>query len=430
MMTPFIRFDHVSKHYRLGLTRRSLPAWVSETVRSAVRRGSTTERENLLKALNDVCLEAGEGDSLALIGPNGAGKTTVLKLLARITKPTGGRVEVRGRLSALIELGAGFHPELTGRDNVFLNAAILGITRSDIQKRFDEIVDFAGLERFIDTPIKRYSSGMIVRLGFAVASCVDPQVLLVDEVLAVGDASFSQKCLARIRALSACGTILVFVSHNLYLVKAACTRALYLRDGSVRHAGATQDVIRAYEHDLHRERAARLAGAAPKEDEARVEITAVWVGRDGQGEPAPDGAPLSSEQPAEIRIAYNAYSDLGGVHVSVFLRRADGLVCCMARTSLDGMVLDVPEGTGTISLRLERLQLISGRYVAEAYFLDRSDSLVLTPNGSQSAWFTVSGRAISSAEDSGVFEPRSSWLHRAHGGVTLEQSEERKAYYA
>ena len=187
-----VTFEGVSKRYRLGLTRTSLPSLAAEWVRGALRPGPRASKgDDVLWALNDVSFSVRRGESLALVGPNGAGKTTILKLLANITKPTAGRVHVAGRLSALIELGAGFHPDLTGRDNVFLNGAILGIRRTEIQRRFDDIVDFSGLEHFIDTPVKRYSSGMIVRLGFAVASCIDPDVLLVDEVLAVGDAAFS-----------------------------------------------------------------------------------------------------------------------------------------------------------------------------------------------------------------------------------------------
>ena len=257
----------------------------------------------MLWALSDISFSVRRGESLALVGPNGAGKTTILKLLANITKPTAGRVHVAGRLSALIELGAGFHPDLTGRDNVFLNGAILGIRRTEIQRRFDDIVDFSGLERFIDTPVKRYSSGMIVRLGFAVASCIDPDVLLVDEVLAVGDAAFSQKCMSRIRALIKQGTSIVFVSHNLYLVKAACERALYLSAGRCLCEGSTDEVIRAYEQDIHDERARRLAVEQAVPDHGGgIEITSVTL----DGAPAAGGAGLRNDTPVDVRIAYAA----------------------------------------------------------------------------------------------------------------------------
>ena len=183
-------------------------------------------------------------------------------------------MEVNGRLSALIELGAGFHPDLTGRENVYLNGTILGLKREDIRKRFDEIVDFSGLERFIDTPVKRYSSGMSVRLGFAVASCLDPEILLVDEVLAVGDASFRQKCLERITQLTREGASLIFVTHNLYMVKAICDSALYLKQGQVLLSGAPEDIISAYERDVHESEAAekRRAASDPVDGEEFVSV--------------------------------------------------------------------------------------------------------------------------------------------------------------
>ncbi len=403
--------EGVSKRYQLGLSRASVPSLVSAWARKAMGRAQRAPSDgDDLWALRDVSIRLGRGESLALVGPNGAGKTTILKLLASITKPTTGRVEVKGRLSALIELGAGFHPDLTGRDNAFLNGAILGIGRRELQKRFDEIVDFSGLERFIDTPVKRYSSGMVVRLGFAVAACIDPEVLLVDEVLAVGDAAFSQKCLARIRALIARGTTIVFVSHNLYLVKAVCRQGLYMRQGRVQLAGPVDSVLEAYERDLHQERASRLTRQDPGAPEVpgEIEITDVdLIGPDGTVSPAS----LRSTDAATLRIRYVAYADLGRVQMSVFVRRADGMVCCMSRTSLDGVHLDVRKGHGVVSLRFASLQLVTASYVAEAYVLDDSDSLGLTGGARQSAWFSVSGAGLNYEDDHGVFEPTVDWSH-------------------
>jgi lipopolysaccharide transport system ATP-binding protein len=408
-----VTFDRVSKQYKLGLTRTSLPSLLSSWLRDSVsRKASGRSGTDYLWALRDVSFQLQRGQSLALIGPNGAGKTTVLKLMANITKPTSGRVHVNGRLSALIELGAGFHPDLTGRDNAFLNGRILGISRKELQRRFDDIVDFSGLERFIDTPVKRYSSGMIVRLGFAVAACIDPEILLVDEVLAVGDAAYSQKCLGRIHALLNRGTTVVFVSHNLYLVKAVCERALYMKEGRAELAGPTDAVIQAYERDLHRQRAAQITGTQADRALAPggIEITAVEI-------IGPDGASpidaLVSSAPAEVRISYCAYADLGKVQASVFLRRSDGLACCMARTSLDGVDLHVRRGTGTVSLHFQPLQLVSGSYFAQAYFLDESDSLGITPAGCQSRWFAVAGAALNYEQESGVYEPAVTWSHEA-----------------
>jgi lipopolysaccharide transport system ATP-binding protein len=413
-------FDRVSKRYRLGLSRTSLPSLVSAWVRRALGRTSRAAAgRDELWALRDVSFDLDRGQSLALVGPNGAGKSTILKLLANITQPTEGRVRVDGRLSALIELGAGFHPDLTGRDNAFLNGTILGLSRKEIQQRFDEIVDFSGLERFIDTPVKRYSSGMVVRLGFAVAACIEPEVLLVDEVLAVGDAAFSQKCLARIESLIRKGTTIVFVSHNLYLVKSVCRQALYIRNGCVQLTGETNDVIRVYERDLHHERVERVARGEPAHpgSHGEVDITDVEVvGPGGTTE-----SPLSSRGGAELRIRYAAYADLGQVHFSVWIWRADGVLCCMLRSSLDGVHVDVRRGLGVVSIRLDPLQLASGSYFVDAYVLDASDALTLTPTGGQSAWFTVHGAAHE--QNATVFEPRATWSHGAEAATADRRPE-------
>jgi lipopolysaccharide transport system ATP-binding protein len=188
-MNSAVCFENISKRYNLGLTRTSLPTVFSHWLKTKVTRKALPTQNKVLWALRDVNFELNQGQSLALVGSNGAGKTTILKLLANITKPSSGRLTINGKLSALIELGAGFHPDLTGRENIFLNGTILGLSRKEIERRFDDIVDFSELERFIDTPVKRYSSGMVVRLGFSVASCIEPELLLVDEVLAVGDSS-------------------------------------------------------------------------------------------------------------------------------------------------------------------------------------------------------------------------------------------------
>lgn len=322
----------------------------------------------------------------------------------------------------MIELGAGFHPDLTGRENIFLNGTILGLSRKEIERRFDEIVDFSEIERFIDTPVKRYSSGMTVRLGFAVASCIEPEILLVDEVLAVGDASFQQKCLRRIRSLINKGTSIIFVSHNLYLVQAACNTAIYLQGGRVKHHGAVKDVVDLYEQDLHQERAQKFEGSQAvgvNEDEDHVEITQVEVVNIAE----PKSTVLPSDQPAQIRIYYNAYKPLGKVQVSAFIIRSDGLVCCMMRSKLDKFDVQVDHGQGVVSLLLDPLQLVGGSYFAEAWFLDESDSMALTSKAGRSEWFTVKGAAFSYEDRSGVFTPSTHWNHdqgvNGRGGVKI-----------
>jgi lipopolysaccharide transport system ATP-binding protein len=415
-----VNFRNVSKLYRLGLTRTSLPSlvsgWFKHVLNHQYRQNAV---ENNFWALKDVSFELKQGESLALVGANGAGKTTILKLLANITKPTSGSIDIDGKLSALIELGAGFHPDLTGRENIFLNGTILGLSRKQIADRFDEIVEFSELDRFIDTPVKRYSSGMVVRLGFAVASFVEPEILLVDEVLAVGDASFQQKCMGRIRSLIRNGTSIIFVSHNIYLIQAICNSALYLEHGQIKQFGRTKDIIDMYERDLHEKRALKFG--QPKEDEDQIsedlEITKVEVvGAESESRIIP------SNQPAQIRIHYNAYQSMGRSHVSVFIKRSDGLTCCMMRTKLDNYELFLDRGQGVISLYLEPLQLITGSYFAEAWFLNESDSMGIVSRAGRSDWFSVKGTALSYTDDSGVFEPRTRWGHQSEMHVPEKNS--------
>lgn len=420
-MKTKVQFDHVYKQYNLGLTRTSLPSIVSDWVRSKVRRAPSAQQDNKsFWALHDVSFDLQEGQSLALVGSNGAGKTTILKLLSNIMKPTSGAIRTYGKLSALIELGAGFHPDLTGRENIYLNGAILGLKRNVIASRFDEIVAFSEIERFIDTPVKRYSSGMTVRLGFAVASCIEPEILLVDEVLAVGDATFQQKCMKRIRSLINNGTSIIFVSHNFYLVQAICNSALYLEKGRVKHFGTTKDVIDLYEQDMHQARTRKLADPKQKLDATdtaeEIEITKVEI----WGEDGPIHGAVPSTQPVQIRVHYNAYQAVGNVHVSVFIMRSDGLTCCMMRTKLDDFELSVERGQGVVTLQVDPLQLISGAYYAEAWFLNQSDSMVITPKGGRSDWFTVRGKGVSVVDDSGIFEPRTQWGHELPGQLVLD----------
>jgi lipopolysaccharide transport system ATP-binding protein len=254
MSAPAVSVEHVSKRYYRGSTGASgtlLSEQVGHALRVLVRREHRAPTSEPFWALRDVSLEIAHGEVVGLIGPNGAGKSTLLKLLARITHPTEGRIELRGRLASLLEVGTGFHPELTGRENVYLNGAILGLSRQEIARRFDAIVDFAGVEKFIDTPVKRYSSGMSVRLGFAVAAHLDAEIMLVDEVLAVGDAAFQRKCMSRIRELTVQeGRTIVFVSHNLAWVERLCDRVVLIDNGVMVAHGPVATVIAGYLHTV------------------------------------------------------------------------------------------------------------------------------------------------------------------------------------
>ena len=242
-----LRLNHVFKRFRRGERHDSLRDLIPSLVKRAVRR----DRERALAAeefwvLNDVSFDLRKGETLGIIGHNGAGKSTMLKHLSGLMEPTRGSIEVNGRLSALIEVGAGFHPDLTGRENVFLNGVILGMSRAEIKRKYDEIVDFAGIEEFIDTPVKRYSSGMFARLGFSVAVHLEPDILVVDEVLSVGDFAFQRKGMEKMRAIAKSGATVIFVSHNLKAVAEFCQRGILLERGRVIADGPTDQVIRRY----------------------------------------------------------------------------------------------------------------------------------------------------------------------------------------
>jgi len=246
-MPASITVEGLSKRYRLGQL-----AGGYDTLRdqlAALGRGgrrARTEEERELWALRDVSFEVQPGEVVGLIGRNGAGKTTLLRLLTRITEPTGGRAILRGRVGSLLEVGTGFHPELTGRENIYLNGSILGMRRSEISARFDEIVEFAGVERFLDTPVKRYSSGMYVRLAFSVAAHLEPEILLVDEVLAVGDAEFQRRSLGKMEEVGRSGRTVVFVSHNMATITRLCSRALLLETGRIVGDGAASELVARY----------------------------------------------------------------------------------------------------------------------------------------------------------------------------------------
>ena len=252
MSTLAIRAENLSKKYRIG-AREAYKTFREMLIDSAVapfRRlkniGKPIPKEEIIWALQDVSFEVKEGEVIGIIGRNGAGKTTLLRILSRITEPTKGRVTLKGRVASLLEVGTGFHPELTGHENIYLNGAILGMDRYEISRKFDEIVAFAEIARFLDTPVKRYSSGMYMRLAFAVAAHLDPEILLIDEVLAVGDAAFQKKCLGKMEDVAKEGRTVLFVSHNMGAVESLCNRAYLLDHGQVVQSGETQNVVSSY----------------------------------------------------------------------------------------------------------------------------------------------------------------------------------------
>jgi lipopolysaccharide transport system ATP-binding protein len=244
-----ISIENISKKYILSHKKKkyqNLKETVSGFVSELFTSKDDEETKEVFWALRNISFSIEEGDRIGIVGANGAGKSTLLKILSRITEPTHGEVKVRGRMASLLEVGTGFHPELTGRENIFLNGAILGMKQSEIRSQFDEIVDFAGIEKFLDTPVKRYSSGMYVRLGFAIAAHLEPEILIVDEVLAVGDSEFQKKCLGKMKDVSSSGRTILFVSHNITAVQGLCNKAAFLKNGNLVKYGEVGEVLHDY----------------------------------------------------------------------------------------------------------------------------------------------------------------------------------------
>jgi ABC-type polysaccharide/polyol phosphate transport system ATPase subunit len=353
--------EGVSKQYQVGVLHHRLGEALTGWWRRR-RTPSAGTGEGKFWALKDVSFRVARGETLGIIGRNGAGKSTMLKLLSGISRPTQGTVGIHGKLAALIEVGAGFHPDLTGRENVYLNGTILGLKRSEIRSVFDQIVDFAEIGPFIDTPVKRYSSGMYVRLGFAIAVHINPDVLLIDEVLSVGDMAFQQKCMQRIHELKQAGKTLIFISHNLSAVQRICDRALLLDQGRVVQTGEVEEVVRLYREQVvsrERERTAKqLAGHERSPKGARVAIESVRL-LDRHGRPVER---LAMSEPATVEVAYACRERVPAPSVRIGLERADGIVCHVAWSHRDGISVPPLEGRGTVRLRYDSLGLLPNAY--------------------------------------------------------------------
>lgn len=301
MATPIITVERLGKGFTLRHQRQerytALRDVMADKVKGLFRRGAPVSTEEF-RALDDVSFTVNAGDRVGIIGRNGAGKSTLLKVLSRITPPSSGRVTIEGRVASLLEVGTGFHPELTGRENIFLNGAILGMSRAEIASKFDEIVAFAEVERFLDTPVKRYSSGMYVRLAFAVAAHLEPEILVVDEVLAVGDAAFQRKCLGKMESVSGEGRTVLFVSHQMDAVQRLCNKGLLLHQGRLVANGAMDEVVR---HYLQRNAAAEaeFVFAAPTDAPPAY---ARWLRvEDADGRPMPE-LPIGADWQARVRF--------------------------------------------------------------------------------------------------------------------------------
>lgn len=350
--------DGVSKRFKLQTDR-------AHSVKELVTRRDRNAGVDQFWALRDVSLEIPQGSMYALIGHNGCGKSTLLRCIAGIYRPTEGRVSVDGRISTLLELGAGFHPDLTGRENVYMNATILGMSRKQIDAVFDDIVGFAGVEDFIDSPVKIYSSGMYVRLGFSVAVHVDPEVLIVDEVIAVGDEYFQRRCFDHLYGLRQKGVTILVVTHGMGTVESMCDGAAWLDHGRLMMSGAPGDVASAYLRQVHeREMEDRAepdrAGGDPTEERfgEDVEITDVWFS-DATGERTSTGA---SGRPLTLHIGYRAHRAVDNPVFGYMIHTENDIQVTGTNTKAGNCPTGVLEGDGEVTFELERLPLMPGNY--------------------------------------------------------------------
>jgi lipopolysaccharide transport system ATP-binding protein len=396
MSSTVIQVDRVSKQYRLGSigSKRladDLNRWWAklrgkEDPLSVV--GTTdhgTRVTDRIWALNDVSFEVKQGEILGIIGRNGAGKSTLLKIMSRTTAPTAGEVRVKGRIASLLEVGTGFHSELTGRENIFLNGAILGMTKAEIRRKFDEIVDFSGVEQFIDTPVKRYSSGMYVRLAFAVAAHLDPEILIVDEVLAVGDAAFQKKCLGKMGEVARGGRTVLFVSHNMGTIQSLCQRAVWLHSGRVGTDGNTEAVIHEYLSSLQQ---GGEAHSVVRGRDGRIEIERVAL-KNRAGEVTDLFHPGES---MIVEITYDANCAINRPYFWIGLASQWGPVAG-ANMLLDGVRPDTVHGRGTVRCIFAQLPLLPQQMYVVSIGGRESDGKTILFSSTEVARFRVTGTA-------------------------------------
>jgi lipopolysaccharide transport system ATP-binding protein len=364
MMTMAIRFENVSKQFVLRPERHR--SFQDVFIHRFRHKGTKSQ----FWALRDVSLKIERGESVGIIGANGSGKSTTLKLISRIIRPTSGRITVVGRLSALLELGAGFHPDLTGRENIYLNGSLLGLSRREMARKLEDIVAFANLGQFIDIPVRNYSSGMYVRLGFSVAIHTEPEILLVDEVLAVGDAAFQRKCLERIGQLRREGVTILFVSHSLDIVQRVCQRAIWIDGGRVRADDVAETVIRQYTWQSYVEDTVSVDGGLTRRwgsGEVTIEQVSLTdlAGRERNG--------FGTGEPFVVKISYTASRPIERPVFGLAIHRSDGAHVTGPNTQFAGYEIPYIEGEGTIEYTVPSLPLLEGTYYLSVAVRDWED---------------------------------------------------------
>jgi lipopolysaccharide transport system ATP-binding protein len=356
-----ISINGLSKSFRIGELQKykALRDSIASMFTAPFRRRSKSD--NIFWALQDVSLEVRHGDVVGLIGRNGAGKSTLLKILSRIIEPTSGTARLHGRVGSLLEVGTGFHPELTGRENIYLSGAILGMRKKEIDRNFDAIVDFSEVERFIDTPIKHYSSGMYVRLAFAVAAHLEPEILLIDEVLAVGDAAFQRKCMGKMGDVAKAGRTVVFVSHNMAAIQNLCTTAHLLSRGRVVSSGKVGDVIEKYLHDVTESERQSLSERQDREGNGKLRMIEFAATGSGASPTVMCGAE------AQFEIRYTAANPIRNVHISIGFYNPYGEGALYVSNDLVGARFDDAPANGVMTCRFARMPLLPGTYTLNLY---------------------------------------------------------------
>jgi lipopolysaccharide transport system ATP-binding protein len=369
MSTPVIRVEHLSKSYRLGqigtgTLSRDINAWWAKLrgKPNPLLKIGQEEHGNRdgqeIWALKDVSFTVEQGEVLGIIGRNGAGKSTLLKILSRVTAPTSGQIKVKGRIASLLEVGTGFHPDLTGRENVYLNGAILGMSRKEIDRKFDEIVDFAEIEKFIDTPVKRYSSGMYVRLAFAVAAHLDPEILVVDEVLAVGDAEFQKKCLGKMGDVAKGGRTVLFVSHNMDSIESLCSQGMWLAKGSIQGFGEIEKVVNDYLNSAYQKKNL-LSSWSVRKGSQRIFFKNLIINRSN------DDLPTHEFRPGEsVQFLLQLQSDKNYERIFVGLQLIDSRANLIFafHSQERGFRCDIKKGLNHLVLDVPFLPLLPGNY--------------------------------------------------------------------
>jgi lipopolysaccharide transport system ATP-binding protein len=374
-MDWIIRAQHLAKKYRIRHLKQARYSTLRDTLTETARNffhghgqalngqpQSHSKREDFW-ALRDVSFEVQPGEKLGIIGRNGAGKTTLLKILSRITEPSSGRVEIRGRVASLLEVGTGFHPELTGRENVFLNGAILGMHRREIVRKFDEIVAFAEVEQFLDTPVKRYSSGMYVRLAFAIAAHLEPEILIIDEVLAVGDAAFQKKCLGKMENVAREGRTLLFVSHNMNAIVALCNRCIMIQDGKIVRDGNTAEVTSFYHASfISLPQITTDLSKVERYGTGRAKFTSIKISPLAPDNSLQPNIIKGKDVKIELRIA--AYSTIREANVAIIVYDTMGYRLIDANTALQGDFLNLEKDQeALVEFHLHNLLLKPGKYL-------------------------------------------------------------------